>query len=141
MFEHIAPGSILFADSAKAYIAPAKARGLWLSCVDHGKGEYTRKEIFRGQLRTISGASVEHGDRWSMGIGGAWGNLKIWLAAEGLPRSAPSGSSIQACPRGSSKMTEDRKDLHQQGRQTVTQERCKVAAFLFIVLGTHTQAL
>jgi len=34
LFDHIATGSILFADSARAYIAPAK---LLLSCVDHGK--------------------------------------------------------------------------------------------------------
>ena len=67
LFEHIAPWSIVFADSAKAYIAPAKARGLWMSCVDHGKGEYIRKEQFRGQLCTVS----------TQGIDGAWGNLKM----------------------------------------------------------------
>ena len=73
LFAHIAPGSILFADSAKAYIAPAKARGLFLSCVDHGSGEYTRKEVIMGKMRTVS----------TQGIDGAWGNLKIWLAAKG----------------------------------------------------------
>ena len=73
MFDHIAPGSVLFADSAKAYIGPAKDHGLYLSCVDHGSGEYTRKEQLRGKMRTVS----------TQGIDGAWGNLKIWLAAKG----------------------------------------------------------
>ena len=73
MFDHIAPGSIVFADSAKAYIVPAKEHGLWLSCVDHGSGEYVRKEKFRGRLRTVS----------TQGIDGAWGNLKTWFNSKG----------------------------------------------------------
>ena len=73
LFDHIASGSILFADSAKAYIAPAKEHGLALKCVDHGSGEYTRKEHFRGKLRTVS----------TQGIDGVWGNLKTWFAAKG----------------------------------------------------------
>jgi len=44
-----------------------------LHCVDHGAGEYTRKEVIRGKMRVIS----------TQGIDGAWGNLKIWLAAKG----------------------------------------------------------
>ena len=73
LFDHIASGSILFADSAKAYIAPAKAHGLFLSSVDHGHGEWVRKEHIRGKLRSVS----------TQGIDGTWGKLKIWLAAKG----------------------------------------------------------
>ena len=73
LFDHIATGSIVFADSAKAYIGPAKDHGLRLSCVDHGSGEYTRKEMLRGKLRVVS----------TQGIDGAWGNLKTWFNSKG----------------------------------------------------------
>ena len=73
LFDHFAPQSILFADSAKAYVGPAKDHGLYLSCVDHGSGEYTRKKQLRGKMRTVS----------TQGIEGAWGNMKIWIAAKG----------------------------------------------------------
>ena len=43
-----------------------------MSCVDHGKGEYARKEFIRGKHRTVS----------TQGIDGAWGHLKMWLAAK-----------------------------------------------------------
>ena len=66
-------GPLLFADSTKAYIAPAKEHGLLLSCVDHGKGEYTRKETIRCKMRTVS----------TQGIDGACGRLKVWLGPKG----------------------------------------------------------
>ena len=60
------------ADSAKAYICPAKEHGLVLACVDHGKGEYVRHDLLRGKRRTVS----------TQGIDGAWGHLKMWLASK-----------------------------------------------------------
>ena len=71
LFDHIRSGSILFADSARAYIRPAQQRGLVLRCVDHGKGDYARREDVRGKLRSVS----------THGIDGAWGRLKVWFAA------------------------------------------------------------
>ena len=73
LFDHIASGSILLSDSAKAYIAPAKAHGLILRCVDHGHGEWVRKEHIRGKMRSVS-------IQW---IDGTWGKLKMWLASKG----------------------------------------------------------
>jgi len=43
-----------------------------LSCVDHGKGEYIRKELLRGKTRTVS----------TQGNDGALGRLKAWLNAK-----------------------------------------------------------
>ena len=42
LFDHMAAGSIVFGDSAKAYISAAASHGCHLSCVDHGHGEVSR---------------------------------------------------------------------------------------------------
>lgn len=73
LFQQIAPGSIVMADGARAYIKAAKDHGLLLFTVDHQQGEFHREQRIRGRLRSIS----------TQGIDGTWGRLKTWLKARG----------------------------------------------------------
>ena len=73
LFGHVAAGSIVFADSARAYLSAAASHGVLLRCVNHGKGEYVRREHLRGCLRCVS----------TQGIDGTWGRLKMWFSSKG----------------------------------------------------------
>ena len=47
LFDHVASGSLLFADDARAYNKPAAAHGLILRTVDHNKGVFLARKLLK----------------------------------------------------------------------------------------------
>ena len=66
-------GSLLYTDGAKAYESLSPKYGLHHQYVDHQKGEFVRKQHFKGKMRTIS----------TQGIDGLWDRMKTFLRSRG----------------------------------------------------------
>jgi transposase-like protein len=79
LFEAIKPDTILYTDGARCYRGLAhRNRIAHHEYVHHGRGQFSKRVIIQGRLRTVSTNAME----------GFWGRLKTWMRAKGgVPRS------------------------------------------------------